>query len=198
MTDQDTDALLAAAVTIPAEEKLDELRDLALRYVHRLQRIEELEREIKEVKEAARNLAEKEIPERLQAVGLPGLKLPMGAELDLKPFCACTIPEEKKARAIKWLEEIGAGDIIKHEIVASYGRGESEQARALYQQLMALGRPVEDREYIHYQTLNAVLRRRIEAGMKDAIDPTAVDVYAGTHAKLKVPKNIRLEDILNG
>lgn len=191
-----TDALLAAAATVPDDDKLAQVRDLALAYVRAERAVEELEQRLKTAREAARDLAERQLPERLQALGLPGLKLPHGAELDLKPFCACSIPPEKRERAYAWLDEIGAGDLIKHEVIASFGRGEDESARELYESLRASGLPVEDKKTVHFQTLNAFLRRRLENG--DKLPDDALDIYAGTHAKLKVPKDVSLEEILRG
>jgi len=191
-----TEALLAAAATVPDDEKLVQVRDLALAYVRAEATVAAIEERLKKAKEAARDLAERQLPERLQALGLPGVKLPNDAELELKPFCACTIPEEKRERAYKWLVEIGAGDLIKNEVVASFVRGEEELANGMRALLQRWGFTVEQKKTVHFQTLNAMLRRRLESGEKDAIDPTAVDVYAGTHAKLKVPKGVTLADIL--
>lgn len=192
----DTDALLAAAASAPRDEDLGSVRALAVAYVFQLKQIAQLEATLAEAKEIARDLSEKQLPERMQAIGLPGLKLPGGASLDVRPFCACSIPPEKRERAHAWLAEIGAADLIKHEVVASFGRGEDEAALELYESLKATGLPVEDKKSVNFQTLNAAMRRRLEEGLP--LDPTALDVYAGTHAKLKVPKGVTLEEILNG
>jgi hypothetical protein len=195
---EDTDALLAAAASAPKDEDLVSVRALAMQYVLQLKQIARLEEDLAASKELARDISERQLPERMQAIGLPGLKLPGGASLDVKPFCACSIPPEKRERAYAWLNEIGSGDLIKHEVVASFGRGEDEAAKELYESLRATGLPVEDKRSVNFQSLNAVLRRRLEEGVDNALDPTALDVYAGTHAKLKVPKGVSLEEILHG
>lgn len=194
MNDVADDAALAAAAEIPDDEKLAGLRDLALAHLHQLRAIEQQELRLQNMKAAAREMAEKTLPERLSALGMTAVPMKNGAVLELKPFAAASIAPENREVAFAWFRAQGLEDLIKHEVVVSFGRGEDKLADMLCAELQKLGRPFEDKRSVHAQTLSAFVRRRLEAGEK--IDTPAIDVYAGQHVKLKLPPKKTLADVL--
>ena len=64
----------------------------------------------------------------MSEMGLSQLKLMDGSMIDVKPFYNATITVANRELAFNWLLQNGLGDIIKNEMVVSFGRGEDNKA----------------------------------------------------------------------
>ena len=61
-------------------------------------------------------------------MGLSHLKLMDGSSVDVKPNYSANITIANREAAFNWLRNNGLGDIIKNEILVSFGRNEDNKA----------------------------------------------------------------------
>jgi hypothetical protein len=74
--------------------------------------------------------------------------------------------EETQQKAVEWLVAEKAQDLIKCTVIINFDRGDREAAQALFDYAERLNskRDVTMKETVHYQTLNAYFRERLQKG----------------------------------
>ena len=111
--------------------KTDNIQSLADQ-VERLQQlqkdIELREENLKNLKKKLEHVSGEVIPTMMAEMGLSHLKLMDGSSVDVKPHYSATITQANKEAAFNWLRQNGLGDIIKNEIMVSFGRNEDTRA----------------------------------------------------------------------
>ena len=148
------------------------------------QEIETTTQQLATLKEEARRLECDVLPDLMAEAGVQEFKMQDGSALALKPYLSASIPsatamarakspeelEELKYRrdiAYDWLRTNGAGDLIKNEVTAVFGKGQDKLATSILNllrtQLDGVA-PVTHDETVHPQTLLAYLRNRLKAG----------------------------------
>ena len=154
-------------------EKLDSLQ----------KRLELQEENIKNTKKELDHLSAEVIPTMMSEMGLSHLKLMDGSSVDVKPHYSATITKANQEAAFNWLRNNGLGDIIKNEILVSFGRNEDNKA-ADYAALAAeRGYQPTQKLKVEPMTLKALVRERLEAG-KDM--PTEIfNVFVGNKTTIK-------------
>ena len=148
--------------------------------------IEEIESTLKEKKKEMDVISGEVIPTMMSEMGLSQLKLMDGSMIDVKPFYNATITIANRESAFNWLRKNGLGDIIKNEVVVSFGRGEDNKA-AEYAEL-AKGRGLQPAQKLKVEpmTLKALVRQRIEEGKEM---PTEIfSIYVGNKTTIKRKK----------
>jgi hypothetical protein len=93
--------------------------------------IQNLEAQIKDLKEDEKYFSCVVIPKLMEDMNLSSLKLKDGSELTVKQIYSASIRADKKAEAINWLRDNGLGDIVKNNITVSFGQGEDNKAVGL-------------------------------------------------------------------
>jgi hypothetical protein len=156
-------------------DKVLELKDLE-------DEIQNAEESISKLKEKARILSQVEIPAMMHEMHITKLKLKDGESVEVKPFYSASIPPEKQEEAFTWLRNNGLGDIIKNDITVTFGQGEDNKA-AQYA-VLARGQGFEpiQKVGVHSQTLKAVVRERVEAGLDMPSD--IFKTFAGNQTKI--------------
>lgn len=126
------------------------------------QATEAAETALKEAKERERLLREETLPGMLNELGVENLTLLDGSAISMKQEVYCSITEEKKAEAFKWIEDNGFGGIIKTVVSVPFGKGEIEKAMDLLVALEEMDIPSGyiDRS-VHAQTLKAFVKERL-------------------------------------
>ena len=114
-----------------AMKKTENIRSLAdqvemLEGLHK--RIETSENNIKDLKKEYQRISGEVIPTMMSEMGLAELKLQDGSHLKVSTTYRATITEANKETAFNWLRDNGLGDIIKNEILVSFGRNEDNKA----------------------------------------------------------------------
>jgi len=150
------------------------------------ERVERLEDTLKAAKAELRRLLDVELPATMAELGVERINLRDGSALEVKQVVDARIPRAKQAEALAWLREHGYGDLIKSQVVASFGAGDDEVARAAQLYLEEIGAPVQAKETVHPQTLKAWARERLEAG--DEIPDDLFGLYTGETVRIKKPK----------
>jgi hypothetical protein len=145
--------------------------------------IEAAEENIKLLKKKRDHISGDIIPTMMSEMGLAELKLHDGSHLKVSTTYRATITEANKETAFNWLRENGLGDIIKNEILVSFGRNEDNKA-ADYAEL-AKGQGLEPKQKLKVEpmTLKALVRERIEAGKEM---PTEIfNIFVGNKTTIK-------------
>ena len=118
----------------------------------------------------------------MQEMHITKLKLKDGESVEVKPFYSASIVPEVQEQAFEWLHNNGLGDIIKNDVIVTFGRGEDNKA-AQYA-VLARGQGFEpvQKVGVHPQTLKAIVRERIESGLDMPSD--LFKTYAGNSTKI--------------
>ena len=150
-----------------AMKKTDNIQSLADQ-VERLEGvasdIEKAENNLKELKKKRDHISGEVIPTMMSEMGLAELKLHDGSHLKVSTSYRATITEANKEAAFNWLRENGLGDIIKNEILVSFGRNEDNKAADYAELAKGQGFQPTQKMKVEPMTLKALVRERIEAG----------------------------------
>lgn len=149
-----------------------------------VRQVEELNKELDMAEQHLKRL--KQEKHKLQTDAIPALMDEMGVDrldvgdvsVTLKPFVSASIPQDRRAEAHQWLRENGLDDIIKNDVVLSFGRGEDETAHSIMLDLEQRGFHPESKTHIHSMTLKAFVKERVEKGL-----PIDLDMFGAYVAK---------------
>ena len=119
--------------------------------------IQDLEDRLKDKKEDEKYFSCVVIPKLMEDMNLSSLKLRDGSELSVKQIYSASVKADKKEEAIHWLRENGLGDIVKNNIIVSFGQGEDNKAVEYASLARERGyEPTQD-EKVHHARLSAVM-----------------------------------------
>ena len=148
--------------------------------------IEDIEENLKKKKKDLDVISAEVIPTMMSEMGLSQLKLMDGSMIDVKPFYNATITVANKESAFNWLRQNGLGDIIKNEMVVSFGRGEDNKAAQYAELAKSQGLQPAQKLKVAPMTLKALVRQRIEAGQEM---PTEIfSIFVGNKTTIKRKK----------
>ena len=158
-----------------------------------VQKMESLVREIEDIEENLKKrkkdldvISAEVIPTMMSEMGLSQLKLMDGSMIDVKPFYNATITVANRESAFNWLRQNGLGDIIKNEMVVSFGRGEDNKAAEYAELAKSQGLQPAQKLKVEPMTLKALVRQRIEAGQEM---PTEIfSIFVGNKTTIKRKK----------
>ena len=145
-----------------------------------------LEERVKDKKKDLDVISGEVIPTMMSEMGLSQLRLMDGSMIDVKPFYNATITQANKEAAFNWLRQNGLGDIIKNEVVVSFGRGEDNKAAEYAELAKGQGLQPAQKLKVEPMTLKALVRQRIEAGQEM---PTEIfSIFVGNKTTIKRKK----------
>ena len=148
--------------------------------------IEDIEENLKKKKKDLDVISGEVIPTMMSEMGLSQLKLMDGSQIDVKPFYNATITVANRESAFNWLRQNGLGDIIKNEMVVSFGRGEDNKAAEYAELAKSQGLQPAQKLKVEPMTLKALVRQRIEAGQEV---PTEIfSIFVGNKTTIKRKK----------
>ena len=147
------------------------------------QRIELQESDLKNTKKEFDHLSGEVIATMMAEMGLSHLKLMDGSSVDVKPNYSASITVANKDAAFNWLRNNGLGDIIKNEILVSFGRNEDNKAADYAALAEERGFQPTQKLKVEPMTLKALVRERLEAGKTM---PTEIfNVFVGNKTTIK-------------
>lgn len=197
MTDKSTKFELEVNQLIAdAETQLRGQKKLSLAEVQNLCRelsdiektVDHLEEQLSIQKEEYKELAEKYIPEAFNDLGISSLSLKDGTTINLQEIIAATINDENRAAAHGWLRDNGFGDIIKNEVVVSFGKDQDELAHCFALNATGCGGLVSKQEKVHPSTLKAFVKERLRSGEPFPADTFKLFVGVAARVNKKVTK----------
>ena len=145
--------------------------------------IESDEQQLKQKKKHLENLSGEVIPKMLSEMGLSFLKLADGSSVEVKTNYSATITQANKEKAFNWLRQNGLGDIIKNEIVVSFGRSEDDKASAYAELAKGQGREPTQKLKVEPMTLKALVRERLEGGKE--MPKEIFNIFVGNKTTIK-------------
>jgi hypothetical protein len=169
--------------TLPDDASLGSIAALAIELRETQARAKDLEDALIIEQDRIKRLAEQLIPDQMASLGLSEFRLNDGSCVTVKSFVSASIPKEKTMEAHAWLEREGHGDLIKSEVKASFGAGETEAAQSAAEKLRDVAGRVELKRAVHPQTLMAFAREMYEEG--NSLPDSLFSIYIGRRASLK-------------
>lgn len=139
--------------------------------------IDNAELHLKRLKQEKHRLCMEAIPALMDEMDVS--RLDVGdVTVSLKPFVSASIPNDRREEAFQWLRDHGLDDIIKNDVVLSFGRGEDDTANKVMLDLENKGFHPESKTHIHAMTLKAFVKERVENGL-----PIDLDLFGAFVAK---------------
>lgn len=166
-----------------SDAELASIATLCDQLANKAKQVEQLETSLELAKGQLKRLEQELLPEAMQRIGLSEVKLSDGRKLTISPFYSGSIKDDNKAAALQWLRDNKCDGIVKTEVVAKFGKGQSEDADRAFRLLIDAGICAESNEGVHPQTLKAFIRERVENGQPIPTD--LFGVFIGNKAKLK-------------
>ena len=170
------DSVKAVADPNALSQKVIELKDLE-------DEIANAEESIKKLKEQARIISHVEIPQMMETMNIKKLKLKDGETVEIGKFYSASIPEANKEAAFEWLRNNGLGDIIKNDVIVTFGRGEDNKASNYANLARGQGFEPIQKVGVNPQTLKATLRERVESGLN--MPSEIFKTFVGNQTKIK-------------
>lgn len=165
-------AAMAAETLTKPTTSLEKIEVAASRARDLEKEIEDLQNTLKEKNVELYGLYHVTLPDLMVEASVDHIGLPAKGNLpavdaELKPYYSANIaaswPEERRAAAFEYLIKLKAGDLIKTDVIASYGRGKVQDARKLAQSLAKKkGVSAVMKQAVHANTLTAWLKESVE------------------------------------
>ena len=131
--------------------------------------ISEKEEELKSLKLQKHKMSTEQIPAMMDEMGVQRLDVE-NLSVSLKPLINASIPPTRRDEAYQWLRDNGLDDIIKNDVIMSFGKGEDNMAGDIMFELEQRGMHPEKKTHIHSMTLKAFIRERVEKGLPIDLD----------------------------
>ena len=177
--------------TVSSVESLDSaglntVAGLARKIKQQQDKVERLDRELKDEKQALLKMTDEDLPSTMADLGLSKFSLDDGSMVSVMATYGASILVKNRPMAYEWLRDNGYDDIIKNIVSCQFGRGEDDQASAFQAFASQQGYPADQNESIHAGTLKAFVKERIEAG--DDFPHDLFGAYVGQRAVIKGAK----------
>ena len=167
-------------------DEVKEISEACNKLTSQNQKVETIQKSLKEAEEEARRLSEEVIPTLMQQAGVSSIKLDNGTSVEVSPYYYAKISEDRKAEAFQWLRENNHGDLIKNNVSVSFGKGEDSNAVNLKSELEAKGLVVDQKQDVHWQTLRGFVKEQIEKNK--TIPSETFGLYIANRTKIKTNK----------
>ena len=131
--------------------------------------INEKEEELKALKLQKHKMSTEQIPSMMDEMGVQRLDVE-NLSVTLRPLINASIPQTRREEAFQWLRDNGLDDIIKNDVIMSFGKGEDNMAGDIMYELEKRGMHPEKKTHIHSMTLKAFIRERVENGLPIDLD----------------------------
>ena len=171
------------AKVITKTGNIQSLADQVERLENLNQEIEKKEKDLKQRKKDLEYISGEVIPTMMAEMGLSHLKLMDGSSVDVKPNYSANITIANREAAFNWLRNNGLGDIIKNEILVSFGRNEDNKAADYAALAQERGFQPTQKLKVEPMTLKALVRERIEAGKE--LPTELFNVFVGNKTTIK-------------
>ena len=185
-SDKMLEDMLADSQNLPSDQGLSKVSRLAEELIDKEEEVKEAEARLKILKEQARDVAERQLPEAMAEVGMAKFVLTDGSEVTVKPYYSAKIGEDKRDECFNWLQDHGHEALIKDEVSVTFNKGEHERAEEFKTQLEQQGIEYNGKMGVHPQTLTAFVREQVESGAEFPLE--LFNVYIGQIAKVKRSK----------
>ena len=165
--------------------ELNQLQELAEQQAKAEARMADLEAQMVKAKDVWKDLAERQIPELMDKIGMTEFKTTSGLTVEIAEKIRASIPVAKKPLAFAWLKRNGNDAMIKRTISIAFGMGEEEKANAFMEANSEY--ELADDAKVHPATLSAFVKDKLEKGEEIPLD--LFGVYRERSSKIKQTKS---------
>jgi hypothetical protein len=162
-----------------------------------------LEKELKEAQSTLHRIEHIDLPELMTEFGVTEFTTRDGTQVIVDAIISGSIPSlgaikkckdayerdelaERRQKAFAYLEQHGAGALIKNILAAEVPKGEQAQLQAAIDALQAIGLTPHNEQSVHHSSLNSWLKERTQAG--EMPDADIFKIYNGNRAVVKKKK----------
>lgn len=131
--------------------------------------IGDAEMHVKSLKAEKHKLSTELIPSLMAEMGTERIDVD-GVAVTIKPIVHASISEDRREEAFRWLRENGHEDIIKNDVVLSFGKGQDNVVKNLIEDLNEQGYAPDHKVHVHPMTLKAFIREQMEKGAAINLD----------------------------
>lgn len=172
--------------TAPSD-KMDALNEALEEAIGLEEAAAQMEEDLKATKKALHALKSSRIPDLMDELQISSIDF-RGWAVKIADFVSGTLPKEPAAhkKAILWLEDHGAGGLIKTDLSLSFGRSQHNEALDLAARLEADGLAPNVASGVHPQTLKKFALDCMRNG--DELDTEVLGLYIGKVANIKASK----------
>jgi hypothetical protein len=181
-----------ADMPAPTEEQMALVVRLARRQYQLEKDIAQIEEALKVKNAEHRKVASQDLPEAMAAAGINSTELTGGYKISLETTYKAGLSKENPEPGLEWLEQHNAASLIKHHVAVEFGKGEDARANALAEQLKSQysGNRVLDTRSVHWQTLTAFVREKLQNGISLPFD--LLGIHVNTQSVIEPPKEEEL------
>jgi hypothetical protein len=133
-------------------------------------KLQEAQEGVREAQRMVNSIAEQQIPELMDRIGLSSFETKTGVKLTVSDVVRASIPKVRRQEAYEWMEAEGFGELVKHNVSVSFGRAEGKQAEELIERLIGEGLLVNDEQKVESSTLRKFVGDRLEEGANIPMD----------------------------
>lgn len=126
--------------------------------------VDNRENEIHTLKRDRDHIAEQQIPELMEELGIAEFKTTSGLTITVGDKVRCGVL--KNAKGLAWLREHGHGGLVKTAVTVPFARGGEDAAVQLVDRLEGEGLKATAESHVHNQTLGSA----VDAMLKDGED----------------------------
>ena len=142
--------------------------------------------EIKKLEERECQLENEVIPSMIESAGVKSLTLTDGAKVSVKDQLRANITMENEDFCFSWLKQNGLDDVIKNNVVLTFGRGQDSDATNIMNELQDRGLYPSNKKAVAWNTLSKLVEEQIAKGSMSSADQEKFGVY--TYKKVKIER----------
>lgn len=131
-----------------------------------------LEEALTKAKENLRDIAERRLPELMDAAEAADFTTKDGLKVVIAETIRGSIPKANEARAFKWLEDHDHPHLIKRQFTIEFGKDQEAWAKKFEGDLAKRKKPlnVKRKNSVHPATLQSFIREQLEKGVDIPLD----------------------------
>jgi len=151
--------------------------------------ITDKEAEVKKLKDREFQLENEVIPSFFENAGVSSLTLTDGSKVVIKDQLRSNITEENKDFCFSWLDQNNLSDVIKNDVVLTFGRGQESDARNIMAELEEKGLHPTNKKQVPWNTLAKLIDEQIQKGSMTSDIQEKFGVY--TFKKVKIERKVK-------
>lgn len=148
----------------PDISDFDELNDLVRTMREEELALEELEEKVVAKKERVKDLAERQLPDLMERMGLTSATTKHGFKIEMKEKVIARIPKESRMQSIEWLKNQGYGAIVRHDFKLSFKLTQAQETELARRLLDDSGLPYKEDPNVHHATLTSFAKEKLANG----------------------------------
>jgi hypothetical protein len=131
--------------------------------------IVDAEAHLKSLKQEKHKLSVENIPALMDEMGVERLDVD-GLTVERRMVVSASIPVDRREEAYDWLRANKLDDIIKNDVILSFGKGQDNVAGDVVGLLQDRGFEPSTKTHVHPSTLKAFVRERVTDGKSIDLD----------------------------